>query len=71
MLRAAGVNADGAIIAQFYPKNLENTLYKIEMDYAKLKGKNDEKLIKKTVFGIRPSGGGAFEIFVVDQQYTS
>ncbi|HVJ80748.1 MAG TPA: hypothetical protein VNC50_06730 [Planctomycetia bacterium] len=72
MLRQSGVNADGAIIAQFYPKNLEATLYKIEMDYAKSeKGVTDEKQIKKTVFGIRGSGGGAYEIFVVDMQTSS
>lgn len=68
LLRAAGLATAGRIVVQFYPRSVENQLARIELEYAEENGKSSVKQIKKTVFGVRPDGGG-FEYFVQSQRY--
>lgn len=63
LLRRKGVATEGAILVQFYPAELEQTLLEIETKQANRPVRD----IRKTRFGIRPSGAG-FEFYVVEQQ---
>jgi hypothetical protein len=51
------------IVAQFFAKELQDQMEKIETDG----GKKNVRDIKRTVFGIRPAGA-AYELYVLDQQ---
>ncbi|MEZ6118635.1 MAG: hypothetical protein R3C28_18995 [Pirellulaceae bacterium] len=62
LLRQAGINTAGAIICQFYSKELEIVLANVELNKH---GDRPLKDIKKTIFGIQPGGSG-FEFVVVD-----
>jgi hypothetical protein len=68
LLRAAGVKTAGRIVVQFYPKEVENRLATMEMEYARRNGKTSVKQIKQTVFGVRRLSAG-FEYYVVSQLY--
>ena len=67
-LTSAGVQLQGRSMVKLIPKDLENVLAQIELDYAKSKGHNSVTEIAKTVFESKPGGGGyAFE--VISQRY--
>ena len=68
LLRASGIKTAGRIVVQFYPKNVEDRLAAMEMEYARRNGKTSVRQIKQTVFGVRRQGGG-FEYYVVTQLY--
>ncbi len=64
LLENAGVDVEGRIQLQFYPRKVEDTLARLESEYAK--DGRIEKL-RKTVFGVRPTNDG-FEFYVVEQR---
>jgi hypothetical protein len=64
LLKAAGVPVAATdIVAQFYPPELRATLTAVEAAHSNKNAKD----IRKTVFGIRPAGGG-YELYVIEQQ---
>ncbi|MEM6980104.1 MAG: hypothetical protein AAF539_10610, partial [Planctomycetota bacterium] len=67
-LTAGGVSYAGRQTLKFIPKNLENELAFIELEYAKSKGKNSVTQIAKTVFFSKPDGGG-FKFEITEQRY--
>ncbi len=69
LLEQAGVRTSGRQILKFIPKDLENQLAHIELDYAKSKGHNSVKEIAKTIFESRASASGGFEFVVIEQRY--
>jgi len=62
LLTRAGIATDGRVIVQFYPPNIENMLANLEEAYQGRKAGQ----IRKTVFGVRNSGG-KYEFFVFSQ----
>jgi len=64
LFQKVGVNASGAIIFHFYPKNTENLLAQLELKYANRK--YDE--IRRTYFVVRSNGRG-YEFVVTRQTY--
>jgi hypothetical protein len=67
LLEQAGVATAGRVICQFYPKPLENQLVVLEKQEM---GSRPLKDVKRTVFGVRPAGGG-YEFFVIEIQWRS
>ena len=53
---------------KFIPKDLENQLAVIELDYAKSKGHQSVTEIAKTVFENNPDGNG-YKFEVISQRY--
>lgn len=62
LLTRAGINYAGRIVVQFYSPETENMLAHIEKNFRNLEASR----IRKTRFGVRPTGGG-FEYYVIDQ----
>ncbi len=69
LLEAAGIRTAGRIVVQFYPKQIEELLARVEMDYARSNGKTSVKQIQRTVFGVRPQGTAGYEYYVISQSY--
>lgn len=68
LLQQAGIQLPNRQMLKFIPKDLENQLAQIELDYARSKGYNSVTQIAKTVFESKAADGGyAFE--VVSQRY--
>ncbi len=65
LLGRAGIETQGRILLQFYPPQTEALLAQQEKIFA---GERDVNEIRKTIFGVRRSGG-AFEFYVLDQRY--
>lgn len=66
LLSRAGVVIKGRIVVQIYNKEIEDSLARLEREYA---GKDrDVRSIRRTVFGVRNSGNG-YEYFVENQYY--
>jgi hypothetical protein len=65
LLAKLGIPADGAIIAQFYPLELEEKLAQMERAFAN----REVEKIRQTVFSVRPVGEG-YEFFVSNQTAT-
>ena len=63
----AGIDASRREPLQFYPAETASLLAKAEQDFAAAAGKRVQE-IRRTVFGVRPGGGG-YEFFVVEQLY--
>lgn len=63
----AGVNIDGRVVFQFYPKETYDKLLLLENQRM---GKRRIKEVQKTIFGVR-GNPGSWEFFVVDQTYRS
>jgi len=61
----AGVQTDGRIVFQFYDQSTYQSLLQLE---AVRKGNRRIAEVRKTVFGVKESGG-RYEFFVIDQQY--
>lgn len=61
----AGINLRNRILVQFYPPGLQTRL--LELERGRLGGK-ELASVYRTVFGVRPGGGG-FEFYVIDQTY--
>ena len=64
LLRKAGVPlSDDVVVLQFYPFETERQLARLELDYARQRGVNDLRAIRKTRFEVLEEGGGyRFEI---------
>ena len=62
LLARAGINTNGRIILQYYPKSAEDQLLLLQQKFRGL----DQQDILKTVFGIRRSGNASV-MFVVEQ----
>ncbi|MEM7473751.1 MAG: hypothetical protein AAF483_02090 [Planctomycetota bacterium] len=68
LLNRTGVTTRGRQILKFIPKDLENKLAVIELEYSKGKGHESVTEIAKTVFESRASGSG-YEFAVISQRY--
>lgn len=68
LLQKARVQLTGRSMLKFIPKNLENMLANIELDFAKSKGHNSVTEIAQTIFESRPAEG-AYRFEVIDQKY--
>ncbi len=81
LVQKAGIPTSRRIVAQFMPPDLRQQLLNLELQYA-VRGKNVKNLsdknvyvpifkrIRKTVFGVRRSGG-KYEFYVISQSYRS
>ncbi len=65
-MRTAGIDTNNRLVLQFFPKDVEDRLTRIESEYAN--GKTDLESLNKTVFALRPKGSG-WEFFVEEQQF--
>jgi len=63
LLAKAGVNTQRRLVLQFYPRETELKLLRLEAENARGR---DAREFLKTIFGVRPAGGG-YEFFVIDQ----
>jgi hypothetical protein len=68
LLEKAGVRLSNRQMLKFIPKQLENMLANIELDYAKERGHNKVQEIAKTIFESRPVDGG-YTFEVIEQTY--
>lgn len=68
LLQKAGVQLTSRQMLKFIPKNLENMLAAIELDFAKSKGHNSITEVAQTIFESRPAEG-AYRFEVIDQKY--
>ncbi|HUY87930.1 MAG TPA: hypothetical protein VMV10_04265 [Pirellulales bacterium] len=62
LAQRAGIATAGKIVLQFYSRETEQELLRLEQEYRGLAASK----IRKTVFGIRPKDAG-YEFFVIDQ----
>ncbi|MCU0874180.1 MAG: hypothetical protein MUE50_17725 [Pirellulaceae bacterium] len=63
LLGRAGIGTQRRMVLQFYPKETEMKLLRLEAENAKGR---DARAFLKTIFGVRPAGSG-YEFFVIDQ----
>jgi len=63
LLAKAGVNTLRRLVLQFYPRETELKLLRLEAENARGR---DARQFLKTIFGVRPAGSG-YEFFVMDQ----
>jgi hypothetical protein len=63
LLARAGIQTQRRLVLQFYPRETELKLLRSEAEHAKGR---DAREFLKTIFGVRPAGGG-YEFFVIDQ----
>jgi hypothetical protein len=63
----AGININGRVVMQFYTQEMYNTLLRLEHEQM---GKRSISDVVRTVFGVRPAGGG-YEFYVIGQDYRS
>lgn len=63
LLGRAGINTQRRLVLQFYPKETELKLLRLEAEHAKGR---DAREFLKTIFGVRVAGRG-YEFFVIDQ----
>ncbi len=63
LLAKAGVNTQRRLVLQFYPRETELKLLRLEAESARGR---DARQFLKTIFGVRPAGAG-YEFFVIDQ----
>lgn len=70
LLQKAGVSLSDRQMLKFIPKDLENMLANIELEYSKSKGHPSVTEIAQTIFESRPADGG-FTFVVIDQKYRS
>jgi hypothetical protein len=68
LLQKSGIGLQNRQMLKFIPKDLENQLAAIELEYSKSKGHPSVTEIAKTVFGSKPDGGG-YKFEVVSQRY--
>ena len=68
LLQQAGIPLPNRQMLKFIPKDLENELAQIELDYSKSKGHPSVTEIAKTVFESKPQDGG-YRFEVVNQRY--
>lgn len=61
----AGINLRNRILVQFYPPEIQTTL--LQLEQRKLGNRKIDEVFR-TVFGVRPAGGG-FEFYVIDQSF--
>jgi hypothetical protein len=65
LVAKAGVQAEGKVVFQFYSDGLYQQLLTLE---AQRKGTRRIREVRKTIFGVRGTGG-RYELYVIDQQY--
>jgi hypothetical protein len=65
IIEEAGISTSGRLIVQFFPKEIEDVLFALEV---KNSGNRSPKEFLKTIFGVRPASTG-FEFFVVEQRF--
>jgi hypothetical protein len=65
LLGRAGIKTDRRMVLQFYPKATEDQLEVLEAENGR---GHTAKQFLKTIFGVRPKGGG-YEFFVIDQYF--
>jgi hypothetical protein len=63
LLARAGINTQRRLVLQFYPRETELKLLRLEAEHAKGR---DAREFLKTIFGVQPAGGG-YAFFVIDQ----
>lgn len=68
LLQKANIPLGGRQTLKFIPKQLENELAAIEMEYAKQQGHTSVAEIARTVFESRPQGAG-YRFEVIEQRY--
>jgi hypothetical protein len=68
LLARAGVETQGRILLQFYPKPVEDQLALLEQLEMRKAGKTSLDEIRKTVFGVRRDGS-KFNLYIVQQEY--
>lgn len=68
LLARAGITTQGRMVIQFYPKEIEELLARLEMQAARPAGYAHPKEILITVFGVRLKRDG-YEFYVMDQYY--
>ena len=68
LLQKAGIQLPNRQMLKFIPKDLENLLAQIELDYSKSKGHPSVTEIAKTVFESKSDGSG-YKFEVVSQRY--
>lgn len=68
LLQKAGIQLPNRQMLKFIPKDLENLLAQIELDYSKSKGHPSVTEIAKTVFESKSEGSG-YKFEVVSQRY--
>lgn len=68
LLQKAGVGLSNRQMLKFIPKNLENMLANIELEYARERGHERVTEIAQTIFESRPADGG-FTFEVIEQKY--
>lgn len=68
LLQQASVNLSNRQMLKFIPKELENELAQIEIQYSTSKGYPSVTQIAKTIFESKPDGGG-YKFEVISQRY--
>lgn len=68
LLNQAGIVTQGRQLLKFIPKDLEDRLAQIEMEYARSKGHSSVREIAKTIFESQSVRAG-FEFIVIEQLY--
>jgi hypothetical protein len=68
LLQKAGVQLTNRQMLKFIPKNLENMLANIELEFAEANGHSSVTEIAQTIFESRPAEG-AYRFEVIDQKY--
>lgn len=65
LLARAGINAQRRLVLQFYPRETELKLLRLEAEHAKGR---DAREFLKTIFGVRAAANG-YEFYVIDQSF--
>jgi hypothetical protein len=68
LLQQASIELPNRQMLKFIPKDLENLLAQIELEYSTSKGHPSVTQIAKTVFESKPDGSG-YKFEVVSQRY--
>jgi len=66
LLARAGIPTQNRLVMQFFPEVVEDRLANIEMDNG---GGRSVKEFLRTVFGVRPTRGGEYEFFIMEQRF--
>jgi len=68
LVARAGIKTQRRLILQFYPKEIEKLLARLEAVEARKAGHADAREFLKTIFGVRSARGG-YEFYVIDQSF--
>jgi len=68
LIAQAGITTQRRLILQFYPKEIEKLLARLEAQVARRAGHTDPRAFLKTIFGVRPARDG-YEFYVIEQSF--